>query len=297
MANDFLTTQSGPIARTALAILRRSIVLPSLVYRDFQNDFRGGQGDTVTIRKPATLTARRYTRATDPNSPNSITLDNVTETGVSVTLDTYSYSAVAIPDEDAVLEIANFATQVLAPQVQAVAEDMEDALATTFASLAATNDITVSSGDADPSLELIPAHTFLSENKVPQAGRVLVMGSQFAGVMLADDRVSRVDASGTDTALRTAQFSPMFGFTPYESLAIPSDTAYAFVREAVGMATVTLPNPRGATASETVNDSGMTLRWLSDYDGLALQDRSIVSGLSGGAIIDANRIVRLKLGA
>ncbi|MGH4013167.1 MAG: hypothetical protein ACRDSL_04395 [Pseudonocardiaceae bacterium] len=139
MANDFLTAQSGPIAQVALQTLYRQIVLPMLVWRDFSTQV-AGQGATVTIRKPATLTARRYTAAMR-TAGTPITLDDVTEDGIPVILDTHSYSAVAIPDEDEVLEIQNFATQVLAPQTKAVAEDLEDVVAAVFTGATTTAEV------------------------------------------------------------------------------------------------------------------------------------------------------------
>ncbi|MCA1675358.1 MAG: hypothetical protein LC799_25280 [Actinobacteria bacterium] len=404
MANDFLTAQSGPIAQVALQTLYRQIVLPMLVWRDFSAQ-TAGQGDTVTIRKPATLTARRYSAALR-NAGTPIVLDDVTETGIPVTLDTHSYSAVAIPDEDDVLEIANFATQVLAPQTKAVAEDLEDVIAAVLTAATTTSEVqtvtitgtptsgnftltyrgattaniaynatvatvlaqlnalsTINEGDVavgggpgpgtpytvtfdpelgnvdqmsaahtfgggttpnvavttttagvsgsigeitvppwdgtaanDPALKLIDGWEYLTENKVPNNGnRILVMGARFAGNLLRSERVSRVDASGTDTALRRAAFQPIYGWQPYESLAIPSDQAYGFTREAVALATATPRNPRGATASEAVNQDGVMMRWLSDYDPSYLRDRSIVSVISGAKLVDSARIVRFKL--
>lgn len=405
MANDFLTAQSGPIAQVALQTLYRQIVLPMLVWRDYSTQV-AGEGATVTIRKPATLTARRYSQALR-TAGTPIVLDDVTEDGVPVTLDTHSYSAVRIPDEDSVLEIQNFATQVLAPQTKAVAEDLEDMLAAVFTGATTTAEVqtvtitgtptsgnftltyrgattaniaynataatvqtrlnalsTINEGDVsvgggpgpgtpytvtfdaelgdveemtaahtfgggsspdiavttttagaagsigsvevptwdgtaanDPALGLIDGWEYLTENKVPNnSNRFLVMGARFAGNLLRSERVSRVDAAGTDTALRRAAFQPIYGWQPYESLAIPSATAYGFTREAVALATATPRNPRGASASETVNSDGVMMRWLSDYDPSYLQDRSIVSVISGGKLVDPARIVRFTLG-
>jgi hypothetical protein len=50
VANTFL--KPTVIARTALGLLERELVLPSLVWRDAVADFAGAQGDTVTIRVP-----------------------------------------------------------------------------------------------------------------------------------------------------------------------------------------------------------------------------------------------------
>lgn len=294
MAHSFITDQAGPIASTALAVLQRQIVLGGLVYRDVSRDFGRGVGDTVTIPKPATLTARVYDRTpvgTPPAMP-PIVLDEVTETGVPVTIDRHTYSAVGMPDEDDALNLRDFARQVLAPQMTAVAVDIEETVAARFAAHPATDDVTVESAK-----DIVGAWEFLTNNKVPMAGRYLVMGSAFAGALLRDDLLVRADASGDTTALRQAAFRPLFGFQPYESLYIPADTAYAFTREAVALATVTPRSPRGATSSSLVSEGGVTMRWLSDYDPAFLRDRSIVSILSGTAAVAPERLVRLKLAA
>lgn len=285
MANSFITGQAGPIARTALAVLQRQIVLGGLVYRDVSRDLGRGVGDTITIPKPATLTARVFDRAT----PTAITLDSITETGVTVTINRHTYSAVALPDEDDALNLTDFARQVLAPQMTAVAEDIESQVAARFAAHAATDDITVNDAKG-----IVDAWEYLTNNKVPMGARYLVMGSAFAAMLLKDDLIVRADASGDTTALRQAAFRPLFGFQPYESLYIPADTAYAFSREAIALATVTPRAPRGATASSVVSEGGVTMRWLSDYDPAFLQDRSIVSILSGTAEVAPERVVRLK---
>ncbi|MER5671154.1 P22 phage major capsid protein family protein [Pseudonocardia alni] len=291
MANTFLTANAPVIAQTALSALYKQLVLPQLVWRDVANDLRPGLGGTVTIPKPAVLTARTFNRA----AGTPITLDEVAETGVNVVIDKHLYSAVGIPDEDNTLNIADFARQILVPQTQAVSQDVEAGVASVFTALAATNDITV---PRDKPVNAIPkAWQYLTTRNVPQTGRYLVMGAEFAATLLADDKVSRADAAGEVSALRAAAFSPLFGFQPFESNAIPADQAFAFTREAVALVTKTPSNPRGATASELVNQNGIQMRWLSDYDAAYLRDRSIVSILFGASLVDANRVVRLKLAA
>src|SRR5687767_4752387 len=127
MANTFL--KSEKILRSALSLLQREIVLPRLVWRFGKPDYDGAKDDTITVRVPAVLTARDYEWRT---RNNAIVMDDLTETGVDVTLDTHPYSAVAVTDEQLTLDIVNFGTQVLQPQVRAVGERLENLIATTL---------------------------------------------------------------------------------------------------------------------------------------------------------------------
>ena len=82
MANTFLTP--ALIATRGLATLYETTVMPQLVHRDFDADFRGRQGDTVTVRKPAVFTAGEFNRGT------GIVPQNATEGSVDVTLNHFA---------------------------------------------------------------------------------------------------------------------------------------------------------------------------------------------------------------
>jgi hypothetical protein len=81
VANAFLKPQV--IARAALGLLMREIVLPALVWRDPEPEFAGKIGDTVTVRLPARATARTR-NLRDHSVP--ITVDDLNETAIAVSL-------------------------------------------------------------------------------------------------------------------------------------------------------------------------------------------------------------------
>jgi hypothetical protein len=408
MANIF--EQPKVIAAVALETLYRQMVLPRLVYTDIVNDMRPGTGGTVTIPKPAVLQARLF----DRSSGQAITLDEVAEGGVDVKIDKNIYSAVPIPDEDATLNIRNFTEQILIPQTQAVAQDLEERTAQIFQGLPAapspaganevqtvtisgsptggsftltfdgdTTDaiafnaaastvqarlraldsvgganvkVTGSAGGpytvtfqndladedvpaltADPSgltggsspnvavattaggvpagdgnadvamtqntggdfsgpvRALTKAWAALTKKNVPQMGRMFVGGADVIGALLDDPNLTRVDQSGDTDALKEAYVNRIRGFQVYEDNALDPAEGYAFTREAIAFVTKPPANPRGAAASAEVTDNGIMMRWLSDYDAAFLRDRSIVSVLAGGGVVDANRVVRVVL--
>src|SRR4051812_13055882 len=106
------------------------MVLANLVWRDFDSDFTGKQGDTVTIRKPAVFTAEQFAR------PAGITLQTITENSTTVTLNKIANVSVAVTDEEMTLSIESFQTQILNGMVTAIAERIDRDLAELLADTA-----------------------------------------------------------------------------------------------------------------------------------------------------------------
>src|SRR3982751_576753 len=129
MANVFITP--SVIARTGLATLYNTIVLAGLVWRDFDSDFSGKQGDTITIRKPATFEAELFDRE------KGIDLQDVEEDSVPLTLDKLANVSFPVTDEQLTLEIEMFQEQLLTPAMEAIAQRVDADLAETLVEAAA----------------------------------------------------------------------------------------------------------------------------------------------------------------
>jgi hypothetical protein len=170
VANAFIKAQR--VVTTALGMLEREITLPALVWRDAAGSFVGAANDTISIRIPSYATAR--TRALRGGRP--ITLDNLDETKVDVTLNTDVYKAVAVTDEEMTLDIADFGVQVLTPIVHAVARGVEDSLESTMTS--ATYETNVTLNASDPYLGIVEARKALNDSFVPMSDRFLAIGFQ-----------------------------------------------------------------------------------------------------------------------
>src|SRR5690606_15209259 len=140
-----------------------------------------------------------------------ITMDELTETSVDVTLDTAAYSAVPITDEELTLDITDFGAQVAEPQIRAVAEAIENAVAAEMTGASYATTISVSGSD-DIYDKLVDARVALNKANVPMTERRLVVGSDFEGVLLKSDDLHQVDRSGSDSALRDATIGRIAGF-------------------------------------------------------------------------------------
>lgn len=284
MANTFI--KGTRVVGQALGILEREIVLPALVWRDAGGSFQGAAGDTISLRVPARTQARTRTlrgaRGTASEGNGIITLDDLTETKVDVTLDTAVYSAVPITDEELTLDIADFGAQIAEPQVRAVAEGVENAVAAEMTGATYASTITMG---ADPYDSIVDARVALNKANVPMTERFLVIGADMEGTFLKSDELHQVDKAGDNSALRDAVIGRIAGFTAVVSNALPANVGFAFHRTAyvLGMRAPAVPD--GATYGASRSAFGLAMRWIRDYDFRNVQDRSLFDTYIGTNIV------------
>lgn len=279
MPNEFI--KPTVIIATALGLLRRAIVLPALVWTDGFHDFSGAFNDTVSIRVPSRLTSRsRALRGT--GGARTIVMDDLNESKVDVTLNEAIYSAVPVTDEELTLDISDFGMQVLAPQVRAVAEGLENGLAAAMQS--APYETTIDFDPTDAYGSIVDARKALNDADVPFSGRALVVGSAIEAAILKDPNFLRADKFGpgaAQNALTEAQIGRIAGFDVYTSNALDENEGFAFHQTAFVLATRAPAIPDGATFGEGQSYQGLAMRWLRDYDFANVQDRSLVDSYMG----------------
>lgn len=273
MANEFIKAEK--VVRTALGMLEREIVLPGLVWRDAGGSFKGAKDDTISIRLPAFTNAR--TRTLRAGTP--ITVDELDETKVDVTLDTDVYKAVGVTDEEMTLDIENFGVQVLTPMVHSVARGVEDSLTDTIEG--APYEVELDLDEDDPYLSLVDARIALNKHSVPMSGRGLVCGSSVEAAILKSDRLSKFDQSGSDSALREAMIGRIAGFTAVSAPALDPEVAIAFHRTAFVLSMQAPVVPDGVTWGTAETFAGMAMRVIKDYDFINTRDRCLADVFIG----------------
>lgn len=288
MASTFI--KATQVVQMARLLLQREIVLPKLVWSDFsKSQFQYAYNDTVTMAVPAVMDARtRVLRST-----TALTADELTETSVDVKLDTHIYKLLNITDEQLTLDIRDFSSQVLAPQIRAVAEGLEDLIATEIAAAdPEAADIAFAEGTDDPYRVVLQARKALNDLNVPMNDRVLLVGSSVELALLEDDRIAK---SGVDQiqrdALVDATVARIAGFNIVTSNAIDEDAAYAFHRTAIAFAAFAPSIPAGAADGATVgSEPGLpALRFLRDYNptnSTGPVDRSLVDVFAGAQSVE-----------
>lgn len=282
----FLTAKG--IARTGIALLTRTLVLPMTATRIPGEEFAGSNGDTITVRVPVPSTAR-----TQASAGTAITYDDLDETPVDVSL-AHLYHATKVTDESMSLELEAFAEQVTRNQVAAVATLAEDQLAGVMNTL--VMDLSIASGGSDVETIVLEAREILGEADVPSGGRWLAVSPAVATFLLKLDKLSRVDAAGTASALRDAIIGKFYGFTVVESNGLTAGTAVAYHESGFVFANRTPVTPRGAADSATATEGGIGMRQIFQYDPDVLSDASVVSTFAGAALVDADRVVKITTG-
>lgn len=276
-----LLTAAG-IADVSIALLRRALVLPRTATMISGGEFSGPNGSTITVRVPQPGSAR------EQSTPGAaITFDAINEIPVNVTL-AHLYHGHLITDEEATLELEDYARQVLRIQVAAVATAAEDEMATVMSAITDSTAIEwgATASAADTKATILAAREFLGGNDAPLDNRWAAVSPTIATRLLSVDEFTRVDASGSDSALRQAVIGTLYGFTFVESNAIDDDTALFYHQSGFAFANRIPAPPRSDSADvSTASAGGVGLRGILQYMPGNLADASIISTFAGAAAV------------
>lgn len=275
--NDFIKAEK--VVRTALGILEREVLLPSLVWRDAGGDFRGAKGDAITVRLPAYAVANR--RAL--RSGTTRTKSALHERKVVLTLDEDIYMDVPITDEQLTLDIEDFGTQVLNPVLGGVARGLEDVLVETMTG--ATYETEIEIDLADLKGTVAAARKALNDAEVPAGDRTLLVGSAVEAELIQLDNFVKANESGSTSTLRDATIGRFYGFTVVSSNRIAPDEAYAFHKTAYVLSQRAPIVPAGAPWGATQSFNGMAIRTVRVFDPDEVEDRFVTDAWVGANIV------------
>lgn len=248
------------IVRTMLGLLERDVMLPSLVWRDAGGDFRGAKNDTISIRLPAYFNARQR----DLRSGATRTKDSLHERVVTVTLDKDIYGVIPITDEELTLDIELFNEQIAAPVANGIVRSLEDELVALMSG--ATYAKTVASAASAPYDAVVDVRRYLNDARVPQEGRVIVVGSGLEAAILKDDQFVRFDQAGDSSAFRSGLIGRIAGLPVVTSTALDPDEGYGFHRTAYVLSSKAPFVPRGVAWGASLAWNGFALRVAQQVD-------------------------------
>jgi hypothetical protein len=278
MANTLLTLEA--IARQAYANLYENAVMARLVHRDYAADFDGKVGDTITVRRPATFEANVFDRS------NGIDIQNATETGIPVVLDTLLDVSFAVTAEDMALSVPDFNAQLLQPATQAIAQGIDRTVLSLLADVTASTPLR----GVNAARTLIDAGRILNEANVPASDRHAVWTPAAAAAVLEDPVAHEADKRGDTDGLREASIGRMFSFDNWMTQNLDSDSV-AFHSTAFALVTRTLELPGGASNAAVFGADGFGIRVVQDYDITRKQDVVSLDVLIGVKTLDASRAV------
>lgn len=274
MANTILTPDI--IAREALMVLRNNAVMANLVHRDYSSEFVAGVGDTITVRKPASFTAKEF--------GGEIEVQDATENSVTVKMDKHLDVSFAVSSKQMTLDIEDFSKQLLVPAMQAFLNKIDGYLLALAKGV--TNSVTATE---DARNDVVDARAFLTKGAAPLTDRNLVVGSDMEADLLKTDLfVSAEKVGDNGTALREASLGRKLGLDCYVDQ--NADTAgiegVAFHKNAFALVTRPLASPSGAGKAAIVDYDGFGLRVVYDYDINNKTDVVSIDMLCGVATLD-----------
>lgn len=288
-------------AKAALGLLERELAVSQLVWKWSAMDFAGALDDTINVKVPGRFKAKdRDLRATGED--RRIKLDYLTESTLGVKLTKFPYHATSITDEQLTLDIADFATIILAPQVRAMQEYIEDMVVEEIVNAPYEDgrfddDFNVTDkAKVKGTLKMedfygpgkMGAHalfnrlsTLFSMRNIPANDRVVVAGAEIAEEIRNAPNLVKANEAGDSSALRDATIGKLSGFTIVESNQVPTDQMFAYHKTAFTLATAAPVVPTGAVFGASQATPQTALRWLRDYDANYAEDRSIVDCFAG----------------
>jgi hypothetical protein len=178
MANTLLTISM--ITREALRVLENNLTFTKQVNRQYDNRFgvEGAQiGTVLNVRKPPRYVGRTGT---------AISIEDATETQVSVTLDTQFGVDITFTSEDLALKISDFSKRFISPAVATIANKIDNAGMALYTSV--YNSVGVP-GTPGPTtlLAYLNAGVALDDNSAPMDGArsICITPSQQAQIVNA----------------------------------------------------------------------------------------------------------------
>lgn len=275
MPNTILTPDI--IAREALMVLRNNAVMANLVHRDYSGEFVAGVGDTITIRKPATFSAKEFN--------GNIEVQDGSEGNVTVKMDKHLDVSFAVTSKELSLDIEDFSRQFLVPAMQAFQDKIDSYLLGLQSDV--TNRVPATGVIQD---DVVDARKYLTANAAPLTERRFVYGSDTEAKLLKTELFVSAEKVGDEgTALREASLGRKFGmdfYTDQNADALEID-AMAFHKNAFALVTRPLALPQGAAKAAIVDYDGFGLRVVYGYDINTKTDTISIDMLCGVKTLDA----------
>lgn len=269
-------------ATLALDLLADEVVIANTFATDFAANFAGHRGASVDVKLPTALFAR--SRGID-DTTNQIVIDSMGQATRSVTLDTLVYNAIGLSVKDWSLDLENFGTQVLFPQVEAVARDIEERAVAAVKAITAETVPTTPGGllydPAQPQKLFTKLRKKLRDQGLPMTGLVALVGTRVYADLVDAKAIEDNSQSGSNAGLRDASAGRVKGFNIVEAVELDEDEVAVYHNDTFQLVVRAPEAPRGASFAESVSGKGFALLHDMGFDTRYRQDVSVVSTIVG----------------
>lgn len=200
MANTLITPSL--IAKEALMQLENNLVMGNQVHREYKKEFTGGQGDSVSIRKPVKFyTADGSTRVNQ----------DVEEKSASITVDQRKHVSWKFSTQDLTLSVEEYSERYIKPAMITLANTVDKSLLSLYSSV--WNSVGTPGTTPSTFANVADAAQRLDEMAVGMDNRSMMLnpaaGYSIAGNQLTLDAVGAMGKSAYEEAAigRIAKFS------------------------------------------------------------------------------------------
>lgn len=271
------------LVNTYIGLIERQTKISQVFARKGIDQFKGSEGDAVTIKVPGRLAARRYKFRNDRTNP--IKFDRFAEYKVTTTFGDLIYQGVEITDEQRDFDLLS-PQSIVPAQARAVGKELEAMCLDTL--LNADFEVIIGTPEAELRQALIEARRVLNRFEVDGA-RYLFVGDDFEAALLDDEKLNLAQNVGEDLAkssFENAILGRRYGFTIVQDNTLPADAALAVVGNPAVLLTgaPSIPFSKRANGA-TTSYEGLALRWMQDYDDDYRVDRSVVDTYVGTELV------------
>lgn len=273
MANITVTTAAVFIPEIwsldVKAAVEASLVMSDKVLR-FDNDVNG-KGDTIHIPDLSNLTAS--VKAADAD----VTFQAPTEGETTISIDKHYDASFKVEDIAQIQSNQNLMGRYTGKAGYAIAQQMDETLMDLYAGLSQT---TGSGASALADADILGAIELLDEADAPMDSRYFMIRPAAKADMLALDKFSLANESGSDRQLRKGELGEFYGVQIFMTTQTPLVTTVAhnilFQEEAFAMAVQQQPRVQSeyrvaALATEVVVDSIWGVKEYRDSFGVDVQ--------------------------
>ena len=201
-------------AQESLMVLEANMIAANLVHRDFEPVI-AKYGDIVNTRRPSGFTSTRKTDSDD------VTTSDASATNVQVPLNQHHHISFIIKDGEASKGFKNLTTEYLVPAMSAIAQAVDEMiLCQAYEFL---GNATGKLGTAMTKATMLAARETLNVNKVPMAGRNLIVTPSAETDLLSVEELTSAEKVGDDgTSIREAYLGRRLGFNCFMDQNAPS---------------------------------------------------------------------------
>lgn len=282
MANTYLKTESR--VQLALAELYRRTNFSNLVTRIDGGAFVGALNDTLWYTTPGMTRARDYEFRT---RTQPIIWDEIYKTKLPIYLNQHMTQGVKFTDEEELLDLTSYRTEILTPQIQAVADrfDSKVTLALLNSDPAVTTlALTIGSDTNGESAlrQMLAVKAACDTAGMPAQGRRFIAGATAYAWVAASAATQKYDAEQAKTLFRQGVFGRIAGMDIVDGTQQLAANVFYVAHPSWGVLANAAPVvPAGATWGGRLNFEGWSLRVIRDYDANYASDRSLVNTFWG----------------